>query len=228
MNGALPSFSFIEAGYGQNDEHPGSQQPVLTGQQEMAMVLNAFMSSPQWKDSVFFFSYDEGGGPYDHVPPVPGHSNDNTDAGQNADYHDISSITVNPDAYGPCVPTSPGDLHCDLGANDPGANSNDAAAKTGFDTQLGFRVPNMVISPFTRRHYVSHMPMDHTGVIKFVEDRFIPGRPSLTAHDAKQPDLLNFFDFQGVPWKVPPSKTSFPPPLPNSSTSSCTPGNVGP
>ena len=39
-------------------------------------IVNSFMASPEWKDSVFFLSYDEGGGPYDHVPPVPGHSND--------------------------------------------------------------------------------------------------------------------------------------------------------
>ena len=43
----------------------------------------------------------------------------------------------------------------------------------GFAAQIGFRVPNMVISPFTRRHYVSHIPMDHTAIIKFVENRFI-------------------------------------------------------
>jgi len=35
--------------------------------------------------------------------------------------------------------------------------------------KIGFRVPNMVISPFTRRHYLSHIPMDHTAFIKFVE-----------------------------------------------------------
>ena len=39
-------------------------------------IINAFMASPSWNDSVFFLSYDEGGGPYDHVPPVPGHSNE--------------------------------------------------------------------------------------------------------------------------------------------------------
>ena len=47
--------------------------------------MNAFMASSEWKDSVFFFSYDEGGGPYDHVPPVPGHSNDYTDASSGND-----------------------------------------------------------------------------------------------------------------------------------------------
>ncbi len=79
-NGTLPAFAYIEPGYGQNDEHPGSFQPVLVGQTAMAKIINAFMASSAWNDSVFFFSYDEGGGPYDHVPPVPGHSNDNTDA----------------------------------------------------------------------------------------------------------------------------------------------------
>ncbi len=93
-NGTLPSFAFIEAGYGNNDEHPGSGQSVLVGQAEVAKILNAFMASSAWNDSVFFFAYDEGGGPYDHVPPVPGHSNDNTDASLGT-IPDISTIAVN-------------------------------------------------------------------------------------------------------------------------------------
>ena len=103
-NGTLPSFAFIEAGYAHNDEHPGSGQSVLTGQVEMSKVLNAFMGSKSWNDSVFFFSYDEGGGPYEHVPPVAGHSNDNTDASLLATttIPDISSIAVNADSYYPC------------------------------------------------------------------------------------------------------------------------------
>ena len=58
----------------------------------------------------------------------------------------------------------------------------------GFGAQLGFRLPNMIISPFTRRHYVSHTPMDHTAVIKFVENRFIGSTAHLTARDAAQPE----------------------------------------
>ncbi len=60
--------------------------------------MNAFMASSSWKNSVFFLSYDEGGGPYDHVPPVPGHSNDNTDASLGT-IPDISTIAVNADSY---------------------------------------------------------------------------------------------------------------------------------
>jgi phospholipase C len=79
----------------------------------------------------------------------------------------------------------------------------------------------MVISPFTRKHYVSHAPMDHTAVIKFVESRFIGGSAHLTNRDAAQPDLMDFFDFVNVPWRTPPAASSLPDPPAVGST--CTP-----
>jgi phospholipase C len=224
-NGTLPSFAFIEAGYGNNDEHPGSGQSVLEGQTQVASVVKALMNSPSsWKDSVFFFSYDEGGGPYDHVPPVPGHSNDYTDAALGT-IPDIQGIAVNPDGYNPCVPATPGTptQHCDLASTDPGAKSGDAAAELGFGAQLGFRLPNIIISPFTKKHYVSHTPMDHTAVIRFVEDTFIKNSKYLTNRDAAQPTLLEFFDFTGIPWATPPN-----PPTPVAPPGNCNATNVGP
>ena len=210
-NKTLPAFAFIEAGYGHNDEHPGSGQSVLSGQAEVANVVNAFMNSPSWSNSAFFLAYDEGGGPYDHVPPVPGHSNQNTNATLGSapvsSVPDISSIAVDADSYGPCL--APGGVpstHCDLPSTSyPGGHTTDAAAVNGFAAQLGFRVPNMVISPFTRKHYVSHVPMDHTAILKFVENRFIGPTAHLTARDAAQPGLLDFFDFNAVPWAAPPT-----------------------
>jgi phospholipase C len=226
-NGNLASFTFIEAGYGLNDEHPGSFQPVLLGQVEVSSVINAFMNSSSWNDGVFFFSYDEGGGPYDHVPPIPGHSNDFTDKSM-LPIPDIGAVTTSPDIYPPCVP--PGGVatqHCDLHSNDPGAVSTDAPAVNGFAAQIGFRVPNIVISPFARRHYVSHIPMDHTAVIKFVESRFINPTIHLTNRDAAQPNMLDFFDFVGDPWATPPTP---PVPVTNSSLgrNTCQPTNMGP
>ena len=231
-NGTLPSFAFIEAGYGRNDEHPGSGQPILLGQQQVANVINSLMVSPSWKDSAFFFAFDEGGGPYDHVPPVPGHSNDKTTSALGstpvASIPDIQSISVNPDTYTPCVP--PGGtqtLHCDLTIDNPGGHSTDAAAIQGFAAQLGFRIPNMVISPFTRKHFVSHTPMDHTAILKFVENRFIGSSAHLTARDNAQPNLLEFFDFATTPWATPPT-----PPAPVSNQSlgydACRPQTLGP
>ena len=221
QNNTLPAFAFIEPS--NSDEHPGSNQSILNGQSSMANIINKFMASSSWQNSVFFFSYDEGGGPYDHVPPVPGHSNQNTDSSLGS-IPDISSIAVNPDGYNPCLPPTPGvyTQHCDLRSSSPGAHSGDAAAVQGFAAQLGFRVPNMIISPFTRKHYVSHTPMDHTAVIKFVENRFISSSAHLTNRDAAQPNLLEFFDFNAVPWATPPT-----PPTP-SSASACSPASMGP
>jgi phospholipase C len=223
----LPSFAFIEAGYANNDEHPGSGQSILEGQAQVAKVVNAFMASPEWKNSVFFFSYDEGGGPYDHVPPVPDHSNENTDASLGT-IPDIASIAVNADTYDPCLPTGgTPTLHCDLLSNYPGANASDAPAVDGFAAQLGFRLPNIIISPYTKKHYVSHTPMDHTAVIKFVESRFISSSTHLTPRDAAQPNLLEFFDFTTAQWATPPT-----PPTPVTEESlgynPCTPTSMGP
>jgi phospholipase C len=224
-NGTLPSFAYIEAGYSNNDEHPGNGQSILAGQAQVATVIGKLMASSSWNDSVFFLSYDEGGGPFDHVPPVPGHTNDNTDASLGVTT-DIKSVAVNPDSFNPCLAN--GSVHCDLVSTDPGANSTDAPAQYGFAAQLGFRVPNLIVSPFVRKHYVSHTPMDHTAVIQFVETRFIGNTAHLTARDAAQPNLVEFFDFTNAPWATPP--TNIPTPASQSSLgyNPCTPTNLGP
>jgi phospholipase C len=99
----------------------------------------------------------------------------------------------------------------------------DVVTKEGFAAQLGFRLPNLIVSPFVRRHYVGHNPMDHTAVIKFVESRFISPTAQLTPRDGAQPDLLDFFDFTNVPWATPPPT----PPTPTPVGATCHPGTLG-
>ena len=70
-------------------------------------------------------------------------------------------------------------------------------------TRTGFRVPMMVVSPFSRRNYVSHTPADHTAILKLIEQRF--NLPSLTKRDAAQIDMTEFFDFVNPPWLNPPN-----------------------
>ena len=70
-------------------------------------------------------------------------------------------------------------------------------------TRTGFRVPLIVVSPFTRPGYVSHTVADYTAILKFIETRF--GLPNLTQRDAAQPDMTEFFDFSGAPNLNPPS-----------------------
>lgn len=96
----------------------------------------------------------------------------------------------NPDGIAP-VDLQPGDICTAPG----GANCD-------FN-YTGFRVPMIVLSPFTKKNYVSHTPADYTAILKFIETRY--NVPALTQRDAAQMDMTEFFDFQNPPWATPPS-----------------------
>ena len=62
---------------------------------------------------------------------------------------------------------------------------------------LGPRVPDIVISPYARRHYVDHATYSFASLLRLVEVRF--GLPALTALDAEATPLLGSFDFTASP-----------------------------
>jgi phospholipase C len=72
----------------------------------------------------------------------------------------------------------------------------------GFN-QYGPRVPQVVASPYSKPHYVSHVVDDHTSILKFIEYRY--GLPSLTARDAAADPMLDEFDFNNAALATPPS-----------------------
>jgi phospholipase C len=152
----LPQVVFIERGSATGlDEHPDNN--VQTGAADVSNIINAFLASKAYPDSAFIFTYDEGGGLFDHV--------------------------------GPILETPPGDFLTpqDLGTHD----------QTGEFNVSGFRVPVIVISPWARAHYVSHLQADYTSILKLIETRF--NVPSLTDRDANAADMADpsqgFFDF---------------------------------
>ncbi|MGB9197037.1 MAG: alkaline phosphatase family protein [Terriglobales bacterium] len=67
----------------------------------------------------------------------------------------------------------------------------------------GYRIPLVVISPFTKKNYVSHTVADSTSILKLIETRF--NIPALTKRDAAQFDMTEFFDFVNIPWANPPT-----------------------
>ncbi len=73
----------------------------------------------------------------------------------------------------------------------------------------GFRVPNIVVSPFTKKNYVSHVPMDYTAILTFIEARW--NLPNLNKRDAfwkdsqGNPLILDMFDFGANAWATPPA-----------------------
>ena len=69
--------------------------------------------------------------------------------------------------------------------------------------ELGTRVPLIAISPWARRHFVSHTRKEHTSITRVIEAVF--DLPALTARDANSDALLDLFDFGCAPAPVPPA-----------------------
>lgn len=67
----------------------------------------------------------------------------------------------------------------------------------GSDGLLGFRVPTVVVSPFSAKRQVAHAVLDHTSILKMVEWRW--GLPSLTSRDAAAVNLAEVLDFSQHP-----------------------------
>ncbi len=183
-NGTLPAVAYIENP--DADEHPGTGFNIETGVALSQSLVNAVMYGPSWKDSAFIITFDEGGGLYDHVPPP--------------------TNVVNPDGLQPVdICTNQNDSRCSTAGLTHGAPPYDPM---GDFTRYGFRVPLMVVSPYTKPGYVSHVQTDYTAWLKFVEKRF--NLPSLTARDAAASDMTDFFDFQNPHWLTPPPQSSVP------------------
>ena len=73
--GKLPAFTFLDPNYGTTSEE--NPQDIQVGEQFIAKVVRALMHAPTWKHTALFITYDEHGGYYDHVPPLPAIKPDN-------------------------------------------------------------------------------------------------------------------------------------------------------
>ena len=76
--GQLPQVTFVEPNFKyQSEENP---QDVNFGENFLSRVAAAVMNGPQWKSTALLVTYDEHGGYYDHVPPPPAITPDDTPA----------------------------------------------------------------------------------------------------------------------------------------------------
>jgi phospholipase C len=182
QSGNLASVTFIDKP--DADEKPdGTAANIQDGVAETEKLINAVMNSPEWSSTVLIFTFDEGGGLYDHVVPPTN------------------------------VPSPDGIKPVDLctSATDPGCtfaeltHSTPPYDPTGDFTRYGFRVPAVVISPFAKAGYVSHVQTDSTAWLKLVEERF--SLQPLNARDgwSGTSDMSDFFDFANPPWTTPPA-----------------------
>jgi phospholipase C len=217
----LPPVSFVDPALGfddptiENDEHPPTD--IRKGQFFVSQIVNTVRNSACWKDSIIFFTYDEHGGFYDHVAPAPAPQG----GAPNPDGIDPGLCA---DASAPGTEQPGKGQQCAVSMRDakelcPAFTPTGAYPTScpNFD-QLGFRVPFVAISPFSKPHYVSHVVADHTSMLAFLEKRFLRdasgAQPHLTLRDLHASTLEDLFDFDGAP-SVNAAISTAPVPLPN-------------
>lgn len=196
INGTLPQVSLIEpASNAHLDEHPLDDDPVpgtppvgvQKGAAWVSTLINAFMCGVN-------------GPPTGSCTPGPSWKDSVfilTWDEPGGLYDHVSPVQIgSPDGIGPV----------DLFSNDPCFGAVTANSVCDF-SYTGYRVPLVVISPFTKQNFVSHQTRDTTAILKLIEDRF--GVSSLTNRDKNQVGMddatTGFFDFTTVPWKTPPT-----------------------
>jgi phospholipase C len=166
--GTLPQVSWILCSL-TDSEHPPA--PVTSGEAVLAECLSALTANKSvWEKSVLFYTYDENGGFFDHVPP----------------------------------PTPPPATEGEYLKN----NSELAGGFLG-PIGLGFRVPLLVISPFTRGGLVCKHTFDHTSLLRFCETRFGAAVPNLSKWRRENTgDLTTALSLDKAPNAVVPSLPS--------------------
>jgi phospholipase C len=81
----------------------------------------------------------------------------------------------------------------------------------GAYDRYGFRVPAIVVSPWARRHYVSHVVQDLTSITAFIERKW--NLPAMTYRDANADPMTDYFDFRHKPAFAKPPHLAAAPPL---------------
>ena len=175
--GAFPAVNFLKsAAY--RDGHAGYSDP-LDEQAFLVHAINTIEQTPQWKNTVILVTYDDSDGWYDHVSTIVNGS---------ATTHDALS------GSGQC-----GDPSSAL----PGVNAATAHAqgRCGY----GPRLPLLVISPWAKPNYVSHVVTDQTSILRFIEDNFLgQQRIGQGSYDAMTGSIGDMLDLSGpTPRNVP-------------------------
>jgi len=143
--GKLPAVSWIVPPENFSD-HPGAP---WYGAWMVSEVLNILTHNPDvWKKTIFILTYDENDGLFDHVPPFAAPDPARPESGKTSEENDAAV------EYWP--------LERDR-------ERRPASDARGSSIGLGFRVPMLIASPWSRGGYVCSQVFDHTSVLQLLE-----------------------------------------------------------
>jgi phospholipase C len=146
-NGTLPTVSWIMPPAHFSD-HPG--EPWF-GPWYVSEAMEILLKNPEvWKKTIFIITYDENDGYFDHVPPytVPNPYKAGTGKVSNGIDPKLDFVTR------------------EQQTNPSATESSIREASVG----LGYRVPMIIASPWSRGGYVNSELFDHTSSLQFVEN----------------------------------------------------------
>ena len=107
----------------------------------LSEIIDILTKNPEvWKKTIFILTYDENDGYFDHVPPFVAPNPNDSGTGKVSETLDTSAEFVS-------------------------KSQSSRESPIG----LGYRVPMVVVSPWTRGGYVNSQVFDHTSSIQFLE-----------------------------------------------------------
>jgi phospholipase C len=143
--GRLPTVSWLVAPENFSD-HPGA---AWYGAWYVSEAMNILTSNPEvWKKTIFILTYDENDGYFDHVPPFTPPHPDKPGAGLTSKSIDAAVEYVT--------------LEQDL-KRKPAREARESSIG------LGYRVPLVIASPWSRGGQVCSRVFDHTSALQFLE-----------------------------------------------------------
>ncbi len=145
-SGNLPTVSWLVAPCNFSD-HPGAP---WYGAWYVSEALDILTKHPEvWQKTIFVLTYDENDGYFDHMPPfVPPHTGRKTGGA-------VASGVDTADEY--------------VTAAQEKVRSGNPDATLDSPIGLGFRVPLVVASPWTKGGWVNSEVFDHTSTLQFLE-----------------------------------------------------------
>jgi phospholipase C len=168
--GNFPAVSFIKLPAFQ-DGHPGYSDP-LDEQAGVVTLINFLQQRPEWDRTAVIIAYDDSDGWADHAFSPTTHP----------------SFSTTADALN-------GAGICGVvGTTEPaGVNGMPVHGRCG----PGTRTPFVVISPYAKKNYVSHVLITQASIPQFIEDNWLKGeRLGGGSFDATTGSIVDMFNFK--------------------------------
>src|SRR5580692_12852244 len=172
----FPAVSSIKMASFQ-DDHPGNSNP-LDAQAGLVNLINFLQQQPDWDSTAVILAYDDSDGWADHV-----------------------SAKITQGSFSSQDALNGAGLCGAAGATEPtGIHGLPVAGRCG----PGTRQPFMVISPFAKKNYVSHVLITQASIPQFIEDNWLTsgsGKKAVTqrigegSFDATTGSIADMFNF---------------------------------